>query len=151
MVLPWRDTHRILFTDNLYTTPALCRHLLTIGLRSCGTFRANRSHLPPGLKDAIKEVGEGETKAWQSGQLGCLVWCDKQPVQMLSTHQQVDIMTSVPTNRGPSQPPVVTKPQVVLDSMNEIYLLAAHRCQCVMVSCYFVLFHPLLALMTALE
>ena len=26
--------------------------------------------------------------------------------------------------------------------MNEIYLLAAHRCQCVMVSCYFVLFHP---------
>ena len=35
--------------------------------------------------------------------------------------------------------------------MNEIYLLAAHRCQCVMVSCYFVLFHPLLALMTALE
>ena len=53
------DSHRILFTDNLYTTPALCRHLLTIGLRSCGTFRANRSHLPPGLKDAIKEIGEG--------------------------------------------------------------------------------------------
>ena len=115
MVLPWRDSHRILFTDNLYTTPALCRHLLTIGLRSCGTFRANRSHLPPGLKDAIKEIGEGETKAWQSGQLGCLVWCDKQPVQMLSTHQQVDVMTSVQTNSGPSQPPVVTKPQVVLD------------------------------------
>ena len=94
MVLPWRDSHRILFTDNLYTTPALCRHLLTIGLRSCGSFRANRSHLPPGLKDAIEEIGEGETKAWQSGQLGCLVWCDKQTrtdAQHTSTGRRHDL------------------------------------------------------------
>jgi hypothetical protein len=115
MVLPWRDSNRILFTDNLYTSPALCRHLLTIGLRSCGTFRANRSHLPPGVKDAMKTLSEGETKAWQSGQLGCLVWCDKQPVLILSTHHRVDEMVSVVQDRGPSQPPVVVKPQVVLD------------------------------------
>lgn len=115
MVIPWSGSDRILFTDNLYTSPALCRHLLTIGLRSCGTARPNRRHLPPGVREAMKMLGGGETKAWQSGQLGCLVWCDKQPVLILSTHHRVDDLVSVQQNRGPSQPPFVVKPQVVLD------------------------------------
>jgi hypothetical protein len=115
LVTRWSGSHRILFTDNLYTSPALCRHLLTMGIRSCGTFRHNRSNLPAGVQDAIKSLSEGEAKAWQSGQLGCLVWCDKQPVLMLSTHHRVDDMVSVQNDRGPSQPPVVLRPQVVLD------------------------------------
>jgi hypothetical protein len=115
LVTRWSGSNRILFTDNLYTSPALCRHLLTMGIRSCGTFRPNRKHLPPGLKDVMKSLSEGETKAWQSGQLGCLVWYDKQPVLMLSTHHRVDDMVSMQNNRGPSQPPVVIKPQVAID------------------------------------
>jgi hypothetical protein len=63
----------------------------------------------------MKSLSEGETKAWQSGQLGCLVWYDKQPVLMLSTHHRVDDMVSMQNNRGPSQPPVVIKPQVAID------------------------------------
>ena len=115
MVGRWSGSDRILFTDNLYTSPALCRHLLAIGLRSCGTFRPNRAHLPEGLRDAMKTLSTGETKAWQSGQLGCLMWCDKNPVLVLSTHHKVDDMVSLDQHRGPSQPPVVIKPQVVLD------------------------------------
>jgi Transposase IS4 len=115
MVSRWSGSNRILFTDNLYTSPALCRHLLTMGIRSCGTFRPNRKHLPAGVKDAMKTLSEGETKAWQSGQLGCLVWCDKQPVLILSTHHRVDDVVSIQQNRGPSQPPVVIKPQVAVD------------------------------------
>ena len=115
MVGRWSGSDRILFTDNLYTSPALCRHLLGIGLRSCGTFRPNRSHLPEGLRDAMKTLSTGETKAWQSGQLGCLVWCDKNPVLILSTHHKVDDMVSLAQDHGPSQAPFVIKPQVVLD------------------------------------
>jgi transposase IS4-like protein/DDE family transposase len=115
LVTRWSGSNRILFLDNLYTSPALCRHLLTIGIRSCGTFRTNRKHLPSGLKDAMKSLSEGETKAWQSGQLGCLVWCDKQPVLMLSTHHRVDDMSTIPQDRGPNHPTTVTKPQVALD------------------------------------
>ena len=97
---------------HLETLPSL----LAVGIRSCGTFRPIRKHLPTGLRGAMKTLSEGETKAWQSGQLGCLVWCDKQPVlMMLSTHRRVDDMVSIQNDRGPSQPPVVTKPQVVLD------------------------------------
>ena len=115
MVQRWAGSNRILFTDNLYTSPTLCRHLLTIGLRSCGTFRPNRKGLPAALKDTVKTLGQGEVKGWQSGQLGCMAWCDKGPVLMLSTHHRVDDMVAVQQDRGPSQPPVVLKPQVVLD------------------------------------
>jgi hypothetical protein len=115
LVSRWSKSNRILFTDNLYTSPALCRHLLKMGIRSCGTFRHNRSHLPSGLVEAMKSLRQDETKAWQSGQLGCLVWCDKQPVLMLSTHRKVDDMVSIQNNRGPSQPPVVIMPQVAVD------------------------------------
>jgi hypothetical protein len=118
LVTRWSGSNRILFLDNLYTSPALCRHLLTIGIRSCGTFRTNRKHLPSGLRDAMKSLSEGETKAWQSGQLGCLVWLDKQPVLMLSTHHRVDAMATIPQDRGPNHPPTVTKPQVVFDYNN---------------------------------
>lgn len=115
LVTRWAHTNRILFTDNLYTSPALCRHLLTMGLRSCGTCRPNRTHLPAGVSSVMKSLSEGQVKAWQSGQLGCLVWCDKQPVLMLSTHHKVDEMVSVPSDRGPNRPTSVNRPQVVLD------------------------------------
>jgi hypothetical protein len=115
LVQRWIGSNRILYTDNLYTSPSLCRDLLKKGLRSCGTYRANRAGLPAGVKDAIKSLGEGETKAWQSGQLGCLVWRDKGPVQMLSTHHRVDDMVTFDLDRGPNRPPTVTKPRVVLD------------------------------------
>jgi hypothetical protein len=115
LVPQWAREHRILYLDNLYTSPALCRHLLNIGIRSCGTFRPNRSGLPSGLSTAMKELQQGQTKAWQSDQLGCLVWCDKRPVLMLTTHHKVDDMTTFEQDRGPNRPKSVTKPKVVLD------------------------------------
>ena len=98
----WSGTNRILFLVNLYTSLALCSHLLTMGIRCCGTFRPNRSHLPAGLKDAMKSLSEGETKAWQYDQVGCLVWCDKQPVLILSTHHRVDDMVTVQNDVDPA-------------------------------------------------
>jgi hypothetical protein len=115
LVTRWSNSNRILFLDNLYTSPALCRHLLSIGIRSCGTVRPNRTGLPSDLKQVMKSLRKGETQAWQSDQLGCLVWCDKQPVLMLSTHHRVDHMSTIAQDHGPNHPPIVTKPQVVLD------------------------------------
>jgi hypothetical protein len=100
LVTRWSNANRILFLDNLYTSPALCRHLLRIGIRSCGTLRPNRTGLPSDLRAAMKELQVGQTRAWQSDQLGCLVWCDKRPVLMLSTHHKVDDMVTLTQNRG---------------------------------------------------
>jgi hypothetical protein len=115
LVRRWEESNRILFSDNLYTSPHLCEHLLRVGLRSCGTVRSNRTGLPPNLKAIAKGLGPGETKAWQKGQLGCLAWCDKGPVLMLSTYHRVDHMITFEQDRGPNRPRTATKPQVVLD------------------------------------
>ena len=119
LVKRWEGTNRILFFDNLYTSPALCRHLHRVGIRACGTVRTNRAGLPLGskqLKAVMKALEDGQTVAWQSGDLGCLAWQDnKSTVLMLSTHRRVDVMASAEQQRGSNQPSTVTKPQVVLD------------------------------------
>jgi Transposase IS4 len=115
LVKRWAHSNRILFMDNLYTSPHLCEHLLNIGIRSCGTTRPNRATLPPQIKKTMKSLEQDETKAWQRGQLGLLAWCDKKPILMLSTHHRVDDMVTVAQNLGPNHPPTVTKPTVSVD------------------------------------
>jgi hypothetical protein len=115
LVEHWKERNHILFTDNLYTSPALCEHLERIGIRSCGTARSNRSGLPPGLKTTMKALQKGESTAWQKGHLGCLLWYDKQPVLFLSTHHRVDHMITFEQNRGPNLPSTVTKPKIAID------------------------------------
>ena len=47
LIRRWSGSNRVLFLNNLHTSPALCSHLLTMGICCCGTFRPNRSHLSP--------------------------------------------------------------------------------------------------------
>jgi hypothetical protein len=63
----------------------------------------------------MKELQKGEMKAWQSGQLGCLLWYDRQPVVMLSTHHRVDVMVTLENDGGLDQTPTVTRPKVSVD------------------------------------
>ena len=100
LVEPWTGHHRWLFFDNLYTSPALCDSLLQKSIRSCGTCRMNRKGLPKGLRKSGKRLEKNEHKAWQRGQLGCVVWNDQTIVTFLSTHHRVDSLTPVPAQRG---------------------------------------------------
>ena len=82
--------------DSLYTSPLLCDSLLGKGVRSCGTCRPNRAGLPAGIKAERSRLPKGETRVWQRGQLGCLLWNDSKPVLFLSTHLRVDRQTAIP-------------------------------------------------------
>ena len=108
----WKGQHRWLFFDNLYTSPALCDALLEKSIRSCGTCRMNRKGLPANLKRQGRQLRKGELKAWQRGQLGCVVWSDARPVVFLSTHQRVDSLTEIPSHGGR---PTSTRPTVAVD------------------------------------
>ena len=112
LVKPWENHHRTLYFDNLYTSPTLCDELLQIGIRSCGTCRPNRRHLPPGIKQSKASLAKGETKVWQRRQLGCLMWHDSKPVLFLSTHLRVDKITAIPAIGGR---PATTRPTVAVD------------------------------------
>jgi hypothetical protein len=112
LVQPWANANRRLFFDNLYTSPALCDHLLQMKIRSCGTCRSNRHGLPSDISHVKSTLSKGEMKSWQRGQLGCLIWHDSKPVLFLSTHLRVDRLTTIPSIRGR---PAVTRPTVAVD------------------------------------
>ena len=112
LVQPWGGVNRRLFFDNLYTSPALCDHLLEMGIRSCGTCRPNRRGLPAKLKQVKNKLQKGELSAWQRGQLGCVVWHDAKPVVFLSTHRRVDHLTPIPATE---YRPAHSRPSVAVD------------------------------------
>ena len=117
LVEPWQGHHRILYMDSLYTSPALCNDLLRRGIRSCGTCRPNRSDLPPNIYRHRTSLAKGETKAWQSGQLGCLMWYDAKAVLFLSTHVRPDKVT--PVDPSPFRP-ATSRPTIAVDyNMNK--------------------------------
>jgi hypothetical protein len=112
LVQPWGGVNRTLYFDNLYTSPALCDRLLQMGIRSCGTCRSNRHRMPPNMRELKKTLAKGEMRAWQRGQLGCLMWHDSKPVLFLSTHLRVDRLTAIPPIHGR---PATTRPTVAVD------------------------------------
>ena len=112
MVQPWAGCNRVLYFDNLYTSPTLCDHLLQMGILSCGICRPNRKHLPPNRRDVMKQLAKGEFKSWQRGQLGCLAWYSAKPILILSIHHQVDQFITV--HHGDHRPDE-SKPQVAVD------------------------------------
>ena len=112
LVQHWQGLHRRLYFDNLFTSPALCDALLQIGIRSCGTCRRNRKDLPATVREGGPQLQKGEVRVWQRGQLCCMVWHDKQPVLMLTTHRRADAVTHIPANSGR---PAITRPTVAVD------------------------------------
>jgi len=112
MVRPWANCHRVLYFDNLYTSPTLCDDLLQMGILSCGICRPNRKALPPLIRAAMKQLAKGEYKSWQRGQLGCIAWHSARPILILSTHHRVDhFVTVTHTDNRPAE----DKPQVAVD------------------------------------
>ena len=111
----WGGHHRTLYFDNLYTSPALCDDLLQIKIRSCGTCRASRKGLSPNIKKHKDSLLKGERKAWQRGQLGCLLWNDARPVLFLTTHLRPDRDTPLTPSPGH---PAISRPTVDVDYNN---------------------------------
>ena len=109
MVRPWANCNRVLYFDNLYTSPSLCDDLLQMGIRSCGICRPNRRALPPHTRQEMRELDKGGFKSWHRGQLGCIAWYSARPILILSSHHQVDHFVTVAhtDNRPPEDKPQV--------------------------------------------
>jgi hypothetical protein len=101
-------------TELGYVQCFLTDELLSTITTNTNLYAASKG-APADFKDGMKTLTEGQTKAWQQQQLGCLLWFDKQPVRLLSTHCRVDFMVTITQDRGPHRPSTVTKPTAVLD------------------------------------
>jgi hypothetical protein len=76
--------------DNFFCSIPLFRDLEAKGIYATGTVRSNRIGLPSHLKNtrAWKRCGEGhiEWAMHESREISCVMWKDKRPVLLISTH-----------------------------------------------------------------
>jgi hypothetical protein len=105
--------------DNYFTSIGLFTTLLAKGMYACGTIRANRIGLPLCLKNtsSFKNVPQGTTlwRMHDSGTISCVMWKDKKPVLLLSTHSvpiqaPCEKVVTVPRRNGAVRELIQTSP-----------------------------------------
>ena len=100
---------RIIYTDNWYTSPSLCRHLDSLNTGSCGTVRRNRKYLP-----RLPSRREPDSKIYkQSNGVLLLSWMDNKEVNVLSTVHRPIQEQARRRQRGTGLP--LQKPQAIND------------------------------------
>ena len=102
------------YFDNFYTSPTLCKRLLTLGFGSCGTVRLDRRGIPVTFKQATPSKGDITT--YRDEKLLGLKWKDKRYVSVLSTiHDDSMVSKQRRTRQATEGVEVVQKPAVIED------------------------------------
>eukprot|EP00731_Ephydatia_muelleri_P036492 Em0264g5a len=100
--------HHIYF-DNFYTSPQLCKALLTRGFGSCGTVRLDRKEIPDSFKRTV--IQTGEVAYYKDGHVLGLKWKDKRVVSLLTTIHDESMVTKSRRMKGaPNGIQVIDKP-----------------------------------------
>ncbi len=109
MMKDYMNQGRIMYTDNWYTSPALCKHLDSLNTGSCGTVRRNRLNLPrlPPRREQDSVIYK------QSNGVLLLSWVDNKEVNVLSTIHAPVQEQARRRQRGTGLP--IFKPQCIND------------------------------------
>ena len=78
--------HHQLYCDNFFSSTRLFQEFFSNKVYACGTVRQTRRNFPQDLRRITLARGVGEVR--QSENLTAVVWQDKRPVNVLSTHSQ---------------------------------------------------------------
>lgn len=138
MLAPYMGKGHILYTDNWYTSPALCQFLHDNKTGSCGTARMNRKFMPkfngqkiridnPSSDDSDQENRQPQRQIRsrkskkkdlfiqkeKAGKVLALKWIDRRAVHLLSTVHEGKVVDSGKKHYRTKKP--VMKPDVVMD------------------------------------
>jgi hypothetical protein len=90
LVADVQDKDHAISMDNFFTFVGLFKELASIQIYATGTVRTNRIGLPSALKNtrAFKNVLQGtlEWRMHETRRMARVLWKDKKPVLLLSTH-----------------------------------------------------------------
>jgi hypothetical protein len=132
--------HHCISMDNFFSSVELFRDLEAVGIYASGTIRSDRVGLPSDLKK-LKEFkknpqGTLDWRMHQSRKMCLVLWKDKQPVLLLSTHSPPTpapgMKVKVPRRRGAVRKRINTSPVLkeyttymrgvdVADQLREVY------------------------------
>jgi hypothetical protein len=99
----------ILYTDNWYTSPALCSYLHENKTALCGTVKPNRKGMPK-LPDILNK---GDCILRQKNNILVLRWKDKRNVTMLATNHTGNMLDTTKLDRNTNV--YIKKPDMILD------------------------------------
>ena len=109
MMQPYLDKGHVLYTDNWYTSPSLCRFLQQHSTGFCGTVRKKRKHLPVFPSNMHK----GDVVHRSCNDILCVNWHDKRDVNLLTTVHTPQMILSHSLDRTTRQR--IEKPECVMD------------------------------------
>ena len=130
MMEPYMDKGHILYTDSWYSSPSLCKYLLTRQTGAAGTVKTNRKFYP-----RFPDTGRGSVIRKQSdcGKILSLNWQDKKPVKMITTVNCGEMLDSGKVIFSTQEK--IMKPDVVLDYNQNMRLVDKCDCQLSGVEC----------------
>ena len=101
-----------MYTDNLYTSPALFAELHSRGFGACGTLRLNRRGIPPEVKGRLEK---GRTRLISvDDNMSVVQWHDERVVSMLTTlHDDSPIAVERRSHQAEGGREVVHKPEAI--------------------------------------
>ena len=112
----------VLYLDNFYTAPGLCKELYSNGIGVCGTVLQHRRGMPHKLQDGnLKLVQEAPPVFMYKSPILACAFLDRKTVRMLSTvHSQETFVKEVTVSQKqrdkyPSGKRTVVMPSMVLD------------------------------------
>jgi hypothetical protein len=121
MVEGMENEGHVVVMDNYFTVVGLFKKLLDRGIYATGTMRSNRVGLPVKLADT-KEFNKNiqGTLDWRmhdSRKVSCVVWKNKKPVLLLSTHAKPIVsereeIPTMPRRNGEDRPLIKTSPSI---------------------------------------
>ena len=83
----------IVYTDNFYTSPELCKDLLDMKTFTSGTVRTNRKNFPAALLNAVNLSERGDHVFFFKDQIVVVKWHDRKDVHAMSTFIGDDLTT----------------------------------------------------------
>jgi hypothetical protein len=108
--------------DNYFCSIPLFKDLVAKGIYATGTVRSNRIGLPTHLKNTKTwkkcEQGHIEWAMHESRSISCVMWKDKYPIVLISTHAMpigypCVPCTTVPRRNGPIREDIPTSPMLL--------------------------------------
>jgi hypothetical protein len=113
------NKNHVMVCVNFFTSVGPFMELKNVGIYATGTMRSNRVGLPLELKNtrAFSRVPQG-TLEWcmhESRTISCVLWKDKKPVLLISTHAMpigypCEPVITVPRRNGPIHEDIHTSP-----------------------------------------
>jgi hypothetical protein len=109
----------VITIDNFFTSVGVLQELARMQIYATGTIRSNRVGLPLVLKDrsAFRNATQGtlEWRMHESCKMACVLWKDKKPILLLSTHAipigyPCMLVSTVPRRNGADREDVMASP-----------------------------------------